>query len=126
MGDAVARAADRFCQTQQVPTTSKRLLFEYLAYPGANGKTISGLFAAGVQPDPGLATDLEGITTKFASYHVIKHYFKMRQYNEATGVVRDFLKYLRSEGTLPAAASTQLDAAIQVRAAGSPFGSVPE
>jgi hypothetical protein len=40
----------------------------------------------------------------------------MRQYIEASRAVRDFLAFLRSEGTLGAGAAADLDAAIKVLA----------
>jgi hypothetical protein len=117
----VVSAAERFSTVTNIPATTKRLLYEYLGYPGANGKTLSGLFGPSAQPDHAAAAapaDIQGITLRFVGFHIIKHYFKMRQYNEAAGVVLDFLKYLRSEATLPPPFAAQLDAAIKVTGGG--------
>jgi len=52
-------------------------------------------------------------------FHVIKHYYVMSQFVEASTGVRDFLQFLRSEARLPADFAAALDAAIQVRQAAS-------
>lgn len=46
---------------------------------------------------------------------VIRHYYRMRQYHEASGVVLSFLQFLRSEAPgLPADFAADLNAAIKV------------
>ena len=47
--------------------------------------------------------------------HIPKHYYVMRQYEEASGVVLEFLQFLRSEASsLPAGFPAELDEAIEV------------
>jgi hypothetical protein len=50
---------------------------------------------------------------------ILKHYYVMRQFEEASGVVLDFLQFLRSEASLPADFRAELDAAIEVGDAAS-------
>lgn len=46
---------------------------------------------------------------------MIRHYYRMRQYHEASGVVLSFLQFLRSEAPgLPADFAADLNAAIKV------------
>lgn len=49
LGTKVMAAAERFCNTQNVGLTSKRLLYEFLALADTNGRTLSGLCKAGAQ-----------------------------------------------------------------------------
>jgi hypothetical protein len=107
-------AAERFCSQHNTGLTSKRLLYEFLALPGPNGRTLSGLTRPGVQQAAGVA-DVVYITRRWMSIHTIKHYYVMRQYHQASGVVLEFLQFLRSEASLPSAFTKQLDAAIEVR-----------
>lgn len=121
---AFQAAAARFAET--IGLTSKRLLYEFLAYPGPNGVTLSGTVlpadtewrhitgARSSSPD----ADLVYITTKWMGFHIVKHYYVMRQYKEASGVVCSFLQFCKREGALPASLSKQLDVALEVRAAG--------
>lgn len=51
---------------------------------------------------------------RWMGFHIIKHYYAMRQYVEASSGVRDFLQFLRSEARLPADFAAALDAAIEV------------
>lgn len=114
----VAAAFERFVASQGVGLTSKRLLGEFLAYPGPNGRTLGGLIAegsAGAASPAKAAVDLVYIARKFFGQFIIKHYYVMRQYKEASGVALAFLKFLRSEGSLPPyLAAKDLDAAIQI------------
>lgn len=59
-------------------------------------------------------TDVLYLTRRFMGFHIIKHYYVMRQYKESSGVVLDFLQFLRSATSLPADFTAQLDAAIEV------------
>jgi hypothetical protein len=43
VGCAVLSAAERFCTSSSVNSTSKRLLYEFLALLGPDGSTLSGL-----------------------------------------------------------------------------------
>lgn len=115
VAQAILSAAERFCHEKNgVSLTQKRLLYEYLAYPGPNGKTLSGLYAEGAAASSKATVDLVYITRRWFGLHIIKHYYVMRQYKDASGVVLNFLKFLRSEGTLPSSFSKALDAAIEV------------
>jgi hypothetical protein len=113
VGCTVLSSAERFC-TSSVNSTSKRLLYEFLALLGPDGTTLSGLSqsadARKQQPD------VLGITRKFMGSHVVRHYYVKRQYDEATQVALGFLQFLRSdcEASLPTNFLAQLDAAIGV------------
>lgn len=62
-----------------------------------------------------MAADVVSIVRKFVSFHLMKHYYVMRQFDEVTSVVLDFLQFLRKDTSLPADMSAQLDTAIEVR-----------
>lgn len=47
--------------------------------------------------------------------HIIRHYFVMRQYKEASELVLSFLQFLHSNASLPANFAAEVDAAIKVR-----------
>jgi hypothetical protein len=47
--------------------------------------------------------------------HIIRHYFVMRQYEEASELVLSFLQFLRSSASLPAKLAAEVDEAIKVR-----------
>ncbi|KAF6255483.1 hypothetical protein COO60DRAFT_1535092 [Scenedesmus sp. NREL 46B-D3] len=111
---AILAAAERFCNEKNgVSLTQKRLLYEFLAYPGPNGKTLSGLFAEGTAVDPQSTADIVYMSRRWFGLHIIKHYYVMRQYKDASGVVLGFLKFMKAEGTLPSSMSKDLDTAIQ-------------
>lgn len=114
ISSSILSAGERFTGAQSITPTQKRLLYEFLAYPGRNGKTLSGLFADGMQPNRDAPLDLLYITTRWFGLHIIKHYYRMRQYKEASTVTSNFLKYLKAEGSLPNSMTKELDAAIQV------------
>lgn len=67
LGFSIMSAAERFCQNPNVNATSKRLLFEFLALPGDNGKTLSGLCKPGAQPSS--SSDVLGITRRWMGFH---------------------------------------------------------
>lgn len=114
VSSGIMRAAEQYAVIQGISLTQKRLLYEFLAYPGKNGKTLSGLSAEGVTAKADAAAELLYITRRWMGVHIIKHYYVMRQYRDASTVVLGFLKYLKSEGTLPAKMAKELDAAIEV------------
>lgn len=62
-----------------------------------------------------MPADVVSIVRKFVSFHLMKHYYVMRQFDEVTSVVLDFLQFLRKDTSLPADMSAQLDTAIEVR-----------
>lgn len=58
VGCIVLSAAERFCTSSSVNSTSKRLLYEFLALLGPDGATLSGLSQsadAGKKQQPGKA-----------------------------------------------------------------------
>lgn len=112
---AILAAAERFCnEKNDVSLPQKRLLYEFLAYPGPNGKTLSGLFAEGAAVDPKATADIVYMSRRWFGLHIIKHYYVMRQYKDASGTVLGFLKFMKAEGTLPSSMSKDLDTAIQI------------
>lgn len=113
---SILRAAEHYTVFQSVGLTQKRLLYEFLAYPGRNGKTLSGLFANGAKPSGDAPLDLLYIVMRWYGRHICKHYYMMRQYKEAGAIVEGFLNYLKAEAVLPAHLRIELDAALQVSA----------
>eukprot|EP00879_Flechtneria_rotunda_P001274 GHRR01001422.1.p1 GENE.GHRR01001422.1~~GHRR01001422.1.p1 ORF type:complete len:307 (+),score=90.27 GHRR01001422.1:1674-2594(+) len=111
---AIISAAERFCVSQNISPKEKRLLYEFLAYPGTNGKTLSGLHANKAEATAKATIDIVYITRKWFGVHIIKHYYIMRQYNDASHVVLEFLRFLRTEGTLPASLSKELDESVDI------------
>jgi hypothetical protein len=121
---AILAAAERFCNEKNgVSLPQKRLLYEFLAYPGPNGKTLSGLFAEGAAVNPKATADIVYMSRRWFGLHIIKHYYVMRQYKDASGIVLGFLKFMKAEGTLPSSMSKDLDTAIQVCSRSSSSGS---
>jgi hypothetical protein len=59
------------------------------------------------------------MSRRWFGLHIIKHYYVMRQYKDASGIVLGFLKFMKAEGTLPSSMSKDLDTAIQVRSSSS-------
>ncbi|KAF8059999.1 hypothetical protein HT031_004937 [Scenedesmus sp. PABB004] len=122
--DALARAINDAAAAftadtaHNVTLTQKRLLYEFLAYPGPNGLTLSGLAADGAAPPPRAVPDLVYIARRWFGLHIIKHYYVMRQYKDASGVVLAFLKHLRDTGATPALAK-ELGQAIEIGEAAS-------
>lgn len=111
---SILRAAEHYAVVQPIGPTQKRLLYEFLAYPGRNGKTFSGLFATGVERRDDAPLDLLYIVTRWFGRHICKHYYVMRQYKEASTIVDGFLKYLKAKAVLPTYLGKELDAALQV------------
>lgn len=112
---AVMAAAERFCAIHGASLTSKRLLYEFLALAGPNGMTLSGLSKSATEaPLVDFAADVVAITRKFMGYHIIKHYYVMKQYLEASNVVRAFLRFLGSETNLPDTFKAFIGEAIKV------------
>eukprot|EP00775_Hariotina_reticulata_P007001 gene7001-7215_t len=111
---SICHAAERFCVTSNICLTRKRLLKEFLAHPGPDGKTLSGLVVPGHAAAPGPSMpDLLYIVRKWMGFHIIKHYYIMRQYKEASEVVLAFLKFIKTDTTLPPAMRNDLDAALE-------------
>jgi hypothetical protein len=90
-------------------------LQEFLAHPDSNGKTLSGLTAPGRATANGRTSpDVLYVVRKWMGFHIIRHYFTMRQYKEASEVVLNFLKFLIEDSALPLAFRKELESALQV------------
>lgn len=66
LGTVIVAAAEQFCNSKNIGLTTKRLLYEFLAVPGPNGKTLSGLCDPGQQAQPGATADVLYLTTRWA------------------------------------------------------------
>jgi hypothetical protein len=115
LSTAIMAAAERFTSAQStydVNPKQKRLLYEFLAYPGRNGRTLSGRVLDGTK---GGALELLYISRRWFGLHVTKHYYSMRLYQDALGIVLRFLQLLKREAVLPSSLARELDDAIAVR-----------
>lgn len=114
LSTAIMAAAERFTSAQStydVNPKQKRLLYEFLAYPGRNGRTLSGRVLDGTK---GGALELLYISRRWFGLHVTKHYYSMRLYQDALGIVLRFLQLLKREAVLPSSLARELDDAIAI------------